>query len=152
MSEDGERLLLNKATWLAREILSVFQLTGWDVAIALDDRDREDGVQAIVEAFDEYEKALITLFPVNIDGDDELVRVMIHEMIHVLLSPVFRIAEYTEGLGNLLHYSSERTTLRVERAIRNLGLHDSLLEKMKLAFGEVSDEAESRADREQPEV
>ena len=137
-----------KAERLVSAISKEFHLTDWEIVLFVEDSDPSmSGYQAIVEAYDEYEKAKITVYADNIDTDEELVGVMVHEMVHILISPVFRMAEINRSFGKLLHYAAERTTLRVERAMRTLGLHDALL-----ALLEGEDEAEPDRDREQPEV
>jgi len=124
------------------------KLAMWEIDLTVEEEDPEGlGYQGVVQAYDEYEKAHIVLYAENIDDDAELVRVLIHEMTHVLIAPVFRMIEMNNGLGELLGYAAEKTTLRVERVLNALGLYDRILAEL----GGEHEAATTRAS-EQPEV
>ena len=106
---------------IAAEIESEMDLSWLDIVHKFDPRNSEDRVLCETHADWEYRQAsmLWNVQLVAASSDEELTDTMVHELVHVLIDPLWSVACKIKGARKLNEFSVEC----VARAIKAVRLH-----------------------------
>lgn len=117
-------------TVVDREIDDLIRRLGvahWRIEVRYDLRD--DETQGECTRLVNYDRAVIRLNPELLDDEADVLRVLRHELFHIILSPIdlFTIAADTvipesaaEVVSAVKHHAIERTVINIERLYRGL--------------------------------